>query len=64
MGKNDLFAVVIIFKQMLQKERFRDFMRELTATFEAFDNNVEVITNEKLFERMGFPQNYMDIIDM
>ena len=63
-GKTDLFAVVIIFKQMLQKERFRDFMRELTATFEAFDNNVEVITNEKLFERMGFPQNYMDIIDM
>ena len=63
-GKTDLFAVVIIFKQMLQKERFRDFMRELTATFEAFDNNVEVITNEKLFERMGFPQNYMDIIEM
>ena len=63
-GKTDLFAVVIIFKQMLQKERFRDFMRELTTTFEAFDNNVEVITNEKLFERMGFPQNYMDIIDM
>ena len=63
-GKTDLFAVVIIFKQMLQKERFRDFMRELNATFEVFDNNVEVITNEKLFERMGFPQNYMDIIDM
>ena len=63
-GKTDLFAVVIIFKQMLQKERFRDFMRELTTTFEVFDNNVEVITNEKLFERMGFPQNYMDIIDM
>ena len=63
-GKTDLFAVVIIFKLMLQKERFRDFMRELNATFEVFDNNVEVITNEKLFERMGFPQNYMDIIDM
>ena len=63
-GKTDLFAVVIIFKQMLQPDRFKDFMKELELVFRVFDNNVEVITNEKLFEKMGFPQNYMDIIDM
>ena len=63
-GKTDLFAVVIIFKQMLQKDRFSDFMKELKMTFEVFDNNVEVITNEKLYERMGFPQNFMDIVGL
>ncbi len=63
-GKTDLFAVVIIFKQMLQKERFKDFIRDLNLAFDVFDNNVDIITNDKLFEKMGFPQNYMDIVDM
>ena len=63
-GKTDLFAVVIIFKQMLQKDRFKDFMKELEMVFRVFDHNVETITNEKLYDRMGFPNNYMDLIDM
>ena len=63
-GKNDLFAIVIIFKQMLQKDRFRDFMKELNLSFSVFDNNVEIISNDVLLNKMGFPQNYMDIIDM
>lgn len=63
-GKTDLFAVVIIFKQMLQKARFKEFMNELKGTIEVFDDNVDIITNDKLFEKMGFPKNYMDIIEM
>ncbi|MBQ1496232.1 MAG: Abi family protein [Bacilli bacterium] len=63
-GKNDLFAIVIIFKQMLQKERFKDFMKEINAAFDIFDNSVDIITVEKLKERMGFPENYMSIINM
>ena len=63
-GKTDLFAVVIIFKQVLQKDRFSDFMKELKMTFEVFDDNVEVITNEILYEKMGFPQNFMDIVGL
>ena len=63
-GKTDLFAVVIIFKQMLQPDRFKEFMKELQMVFDVFDSNVDTITNEVLFNRMGFPKNYMDIIDM
>ncbi len=63
-GKTDLYAVVIIFKQMLQPDRFKEFMKELEMTFNLFDSNVETISNEKLLDRMGFPKNYMDIIDM
>lgn len=63
-GKTDLYAVVIIFKQMLQKDRFKEFMKELKLSFDVFDNNVNTITNDKLLDRMGFPKNYMDIVDM
>lgn len=63
-GKTDLYAVVIIFKQMLQPDRFIEFMKELEILFDVFDSNVETITNDKLLDRMGFPKNYMDIIDM
>ena len=63
-GKTDMFAIVIIFKQMLQKDRFNEFMKELKLAFEVFDNNVNVISNEKLLDKMGFPKNYMDIVDM
>ena len=63
-GKNDLFAVVIIFKQMLDKNRFRDFLKEIANSFEEFDKDVDIITNENLLKRMGFPRNYMDIKDL
>lgn len=63
-GKNDLFAIVIIFKQMLQKERFKEFIKEINAAFDIFSNSVNTITVEKLMERMGFPENYKEIIDL
>ena len=63
-GKNDLFSVVIIFKQMLDKARFRDFLKEIKNSFDEFDENVDIITNENLLKRMGFPKNYMDIKDL
>ena len=63
-GKNDLFAIVIIFKQMLQKDRFKEFIYEISQCFKTFDDNVDIISNTKLMERMGFPDNYKDIINL
>ena len=63
-GKNDLFAIVIIFKQMLQKDRFKEFIYEISQCFKTFDDNVDIISNTKLMERMGFPENYKDIINL
>ena len=63
-GKNDLFSVVIIFKQMLQKERFNDFIKEVRMSFDIFDSNVNTISNDKLLNEMGFPKNYLDIINL
>lgn len=63
-GKNDLYAVVIIFKQMLDKDRFNDFMNELKVCFDIFDQNVKIIEIDNLLKRMGFPKNYMEIKDL
>ena len=63
-GKNDLFAVIIMLKCLLQKDRFNECMIEIDTILNRFDNNVDIIKNDKLLNKMGFPKNYMDIINM
>lgn len=61
-GKNDIFAVVIMFKVMLSKSKFSDFMEEVNGAIKVFDKNVGIIEKNVLLERMGFPSNYEEII--
>ena len=49
---------------MLQKERFNDFIKEVRMSFDIFDSNVNTISNDKLLNEMGFPKNYLDIINL
>ena len=63
-GKKDLFSVVIIFKQLLQAGRFNDFMREVNRCIETFEKNVDIVPVEKLYSKMGFPNNYNDILEL
>ena len=63
-GKRDLFAVIIMLKRLLQKDRFAECMLEIDTILNRFDNNVETIKNDKLLNKMGFPKNYMDIIEL
>ena len=63
-GKNDLFAVIIMLKCLLQKDIFNECMIEIDTILNRFDNNVDIIKNDKLLNKMGFPNNYMDIINM
>ena len=63
-GKNDLFALIVILKQVLQKDRFSEMMAEINRCFDIFDLNVHTIDITKLYNRMGFPENYMDIVDI
>ena len=63
-GKRDLFAVIIMLKRLLQKDRFAECMLEIDTILNRFDNNVETIKNDKLLSKMGFPKNYMDIIEL
>ena len=61
-GKNDMFAVVIMFKVMLTKSKFSDFMDEVNRAIKVFDKNIGIIENDVLLERMGFPSNYEEIL--
>lgn len=63
-GKNDLFAVIIIFKVLLTNDSFRLMLKEIEYEIEKLDGRIDSIPIEKILDRMGFPTNYMDIIDL
>ena len=63
-GKNDLFAVIIIFKEMLEDSEFRLMLKEFEYELEKLDGKVDSIPVEKILDTMGVPKNYMDIIDL
>ncbi len=63
-GKNDLFALIIILKQVLQVDRFKEFIQEINTCFDMFNMHINTIEINKLYNKMGFPENYMDIVDI
>jgi len=60
-GKNDLFAVTIILKQMLSENEFRDFFYQLNYEIEILDGKVNVVELDKILSEIGFPSNYREI---
>ena len=61
-GKNDLFAVIIIFKILLKNKEFRLMMKEIEYEIELLDGRIDTISINKILDRMGFPKDYMEII--
>lgn len=61
-GKNDLFAVIIIFKILLNEKNFRLMMKEIEYEIELLDGRIDSIEIDKVLDRMGFPKDYMEII--
>lgn len=60
-GKNDLFAMVIILKQMLEKDEFIDFLRELEYEINLLDSRVNTVPLNGILNRIGFPDNWFKI---
>ena len=61
-GKNDLFALIIIIKQMLKDNEVKDMALEIEKLLQNLEYNVKSIPIEKILDRMGFPKNWMDIV--
>ena len=57
-GKKDLFGVVIAFRYLLPKEQFINFKHVLTKQIEKYLSQSQRISESKLLELMGFPQNW------
>lgn len=62
-GKNDLFAVIIILKQMLSPDEFRNLINEVGYEVDFLRGKIKCIPFEKILDRMGFPNNWRDILD-
>lgn len=63
-GKNDIFAVLIVMKYLLRKDDFRIMMKEIEYEIERLDGEIDSIPIEKILDRMGFPKNYMELVDL
>ena len=61
-GKNDIFAVIIIFKILLSKKNFRLMKKEIEYELELLDGRVDTIPINKVIDRMRFPKDYIEII--
>ena len=63
-GKNDIFAVVIILKYLLTDAEFRLMMREIDYEIGKLSGVIKSIPLAKILDRIGFPENYMELINM
>ena len=63
-GKNDIFSVIIILKQMLSKNKFKEFIDEINKALNIFDKNVGTIENNVILDNMGFPNNYQELVSI
>ena len=63
-GKNDLFAVIIILKSMLSTQQFIDLINEVGYEVDIISGKISVIPISKILNKMGFPENWRDIVDV
>ena len=63
-GKNDVFALVLILKQMLSDEEFSNFIEEIKHNLNNLEMNLHSIKIDKVLDGMGFPKNYYDLKNM
>ena len=60
-GKNDLFALMIIFKEFLSDNEFDLLVKEIDNIVNDLDYNLKSIPIDKVLYRMGFPSNWKDL---
>ena len=60
-GKSDLFALLIIMRQMLLTEDFKNMTIELENVVQTLNYNLTSIKKKKVLHRMGFPENWKDL---
>lgn len=63
-GKNDLFALLIILRQLLRNEDVKNLILEIDRALENLKLNLHTIPMEKVLDRMGFPYNWKEIANI
>ena len=63
-GKNDLFALIIIMKEMLSEDEFSDMLYQIGYEVDVLDGKVDTVPLKTILNKMGFPSNFRDIKEM
>ena len=63
-GKNDVFALIIVMKQMLKYDEFKNMALEIKHALDNLEMNLKSISIDKVLDRMGFPDNWEKIIEI
>jgi len=64
MGKDDIFSIVIIFKQLLQKKNFNEFCTSLNKHINKLSKHLHTVTIDDVKHKMGFPANWLQIKEL
>lgn len=60
-GKSDLFSVVISLKYLLSDNWYKEFIKELKTIIDNYLKKHASISEQELYEKMGFPSNWRKI---
>ena len=63
-GKNDVFALILIIKQLLKHDEVTNMVLEIKKQFDNLAYNLKSIPLSKVYNRMGFPGNWEDIANI
>ena len=63
-GKNDLYALIIIMKQMLSEAEFSELINEMSYEIDLLDGRVDTVPLNAILNQIGFPDNWRDIENM
>ena len=63
-GKNDLYAIVIIMKQMLSETEFRDLMNQVSYEADILEGRLHSVSIISILNSCGFPNNWKEIMDI
>ena len=63
-GKNDLYALIIIMKQMFTEVEFTDLINEVEYIIGQLDSRIDTVTVENILNKIGFPINWRNIVEL
>ena len=63
-GTNDVFSLLIVLKQVLREDDFSLLINEVSYELDVLEGKLKTINIIKVLDRMGFPPNYKDIVNL
>ena len=63
-GKNDIFALIIILRQLLTQTEIVNLVNEIKRSINNLELNIKSIPLTKILNEMGFPENWEEITNI